>query len=118
VNIWRIAGIIASVCVLSVILFVIGFGWYSGTIVNLNTKAIFELIGFLVVFATFILALITFPYYWFKTARSTMQKNGMLIDKNLLACVKEKRNERLGMLASCALIVFTILAAKFLGIGK
>ena len=75
---------------------------------NGNTRDAIELIGGAGFLALFMLGLITFPCYWFKTARIMVLGWTYFFFRKTRLTAKEIRNDLLGMLASCLLIAITI----------
>ena len=107
-NIWRIAGIIAVSCVIGMTVLVIGFVWYEGGTLAVLYDHLAELLGGVAYFAVFIIALVTFPYYWLKWFRSAIKVDRSSNDITVMIKAIGNRGDQIGLAASVVLIVIVV----------
>jgi len=108
-SIWRFAAIVATSCVTIVLVAVFGFAIHQGQVDSLLSGGVVEALSMMLVFVALIFTIITFPYYWFRLVRASLQKGTL---ETVLRTTENAGDVR-GMVASAALGLVTLLLGYF-----
>lgn len=109
-NIWRFAAVVATSCVTIGLVAIFGFVVHQGGVDALLAVGVFELLSVMLVFVALIFTIITFPYYWFRLVRASLQKGSL----ETVLRTSDNASDLRGMVASAALGLVTIALRYFL----